>query len=163
MQDSQVFPCIVDELPHELERSNDDRVPAELDLLDRALATEVVAWLTTEARAAVAHRAGEESLSALLHEQARAWNDNVRRLTDRIESIGGVPDLRPDGLGGRSVVEHGVPRGPGAVADLQLSDQRTIVSSYRIWRERLRDGQCRALLEDLESSHRIAVRDLERR
>jgi bacterioferritin len=78
-----------------------------IDLLQTALATEVVCVLRYTMHAIAAVGIDSESVKEEFLEHAKDEQDHLNKIAERINQLGGVPNLNPEGLHTRSATEYG--------------------------------------------------------
>lgn len=83
------------------------QVQQTIDLLQGALATEVVCVLRYTMHAVAAVGIDSESVKREFVEHANDEREHMEKIADRINQLGGVPNLNPDGLLTRSATEYG--------------------------------------------------------
>jgi len=83
------------------------QVQQAIDLLQTALATEVVCVLRYTMHAVAAVGIDSESVKAEFEEHANDEREHLEKIADRINQLGGVPNLNPVGLHTRSATEYG--------------------------------------------------------
>jgi len=81
-------------------------VKEAIDLLDHAVATEIVCVLRYKFHAVCATGLASESVKEEFAQHAREEEEHLNMLTERINQLGGKPDLNPDGLLSRSHSEY---------------------------------------------------------
>src|SRR5579872_5333501 len=75
---------------------------AAIDVLQAALATEIVCVLRYTANAASAAGINSSEVKAEFEQHANEELMHMRKIADRINELGGTPNLNPEGLLGRS-------------------------------------------------------------
>jgi bacterioferritin len=82
-------------------------VAQAIDLLQTALATEVVCVLRYTMHAIAAVGIDSESVTEEFAEHANDEREHLEKIANRINQLGGVPNLNPEGLHTRSATEYG--------------------------------------------------------
>ncbi len=82
-------------------------VQQAIDLLQTALATEVVCVLRYTMHAVAAVGIDSESVKEEFVEHANDEREHMEKIADRINQLGGTPNLNPEGLHMRSATEYG--------------------------------------------------------
>ncbi|HLX30100.1 MAG TPA: ferritin-like domain-containing protein [Casimicrobiaceae bacterium] len=136
-----------------------------VDVLNSALATEIVCVLRYKRHYFMAQGIASESVKAEFAEHATQEQDHADRLAERIVQLGGEPDLNPDTLTKRSHSEYK----PGdSLVDMLHEDlvaERVAIESYREIVEWLRgkDSTTQRLLEEIlavEEEHAEDIQSL---
>ncbi len=78
-----------------------------IELLQTALATEIVCVLRYTMHNIAAVGIDSESVKAEFAEHAREEQEHMEKIAERINQLGGTPNLSPDGLQTRSATEYG--------------------------------------------------------
>ena len=78
-----------------------------IDILQTVLATEIVCVLRYTMNAIAAAGISSESVKAEFDEHATEEQDHARRVAERINQLGGVPNFNPEGLASRSASQYG--------------------------------------------------------
>src|SRR4051794_2404853 len=73
-------------------------VEQTVELLNEALATEIVCWLRYRFHAVTAQGINSEAVKAEFDEHAQQELDHANLLAERINQLGGKPNFNPDGL-----------------------------------------------------------------
>ena len=81
-------------------------VKEAIDLLNHAVATEIVCVLRYKFHAVCATGLASESVKEEFAQHAREEEEHLNMLTERINQLGGKPDMNPDGLLSRSHSEY---------------------------------------------------------
>ena len=81
-------------------------VEAGIRLLNAVVATEIVCVLRYRYHAIVATGIDSESVKAEFEEHAREEEQHLLWVAERINQLGGKPDLNPEGLTGRSASQY---------------------------------------------------------
>ncbi len=82
-------------------------VQQAIDLLQTALATEIVCVLRYTMHAVAAVGIDSESVKEEFTEHANDEREHMEKIAERINQLGGTPDLNPKGLHTRSATEYG--------------------------------------------------------
>ena len=82
-------------------------VAQAIDLLQTALATEIVCVLRYNMHNISAVGIDSESVKAEFAEHARDEYEHMEKLANRINQFGGTPNFSPEGLSSRSATEYG--------------------------------------------------------
>ncbi|WP_405783523.1 ferritin-like fold-containing protein [Streptomyces sp. NBC_00859] len=138
-----------------------------IDVLNEVVATEMVCYLRYTQNAIVAQGINREQVAALFREHADEELDHFKRVSDRINQLGGTPDLDPATLVARSHTEYEAP----AENDLQEMIRENFVAeriAVETYTEIVRwigdsDPTSRRLMEDLlkeEEDHADELSDL---
>lgn len=77
-----------------------------IDVLQNALATEIVCVLRYTAHAASAEGINSSEVKEEFEEHARDEAEHMHKIADRINELGGVPNMNPDGLLTRSHTQY---------------------------------------------------------
>ena len=104
---------------------------AVLQLLDAALATELVCVLRYKRHYFMAKGLGAEDVAQEFFEHAAEEQGHADRLADRIVQLGGEPDFAPDGLAGRSHAEYRPGTDLCSMIEEDLVAERIAIESYR--------------------------------
>lgn len=164
------FPTIVDRLAE-----NPDQGPLTasyhvdaskvVQVLDRALASEMMSWLSYRAQAMAANGLRARPVIAEFEEHAAQELEHVEMLCERIDQLGGMPRLDPASIGTLSIHPFGGPDSLEAMLEHQLKSERRAVEFYRDAIQWLgdRDPTTRRVLEDIlavEEHHATDLYDL---
>jgi bacterioferritin len=140
-------------------------VKQAIELLNTALATEIVCVLRYRYHAIVAAGIHSESVKAEFEEHANDEQGHAQRLAERIQQLGGKPDMNPGGLLSRSHTEY--VEGDSLVDMIKenLIAERIAVDSYREMARFFADNDptTRRLIEELlekEEEHANDMQDL---
>lgn len=106
-------------------------VQQTIDLLQTALATEIVCVLRYTAHAVAAVGIDSESVRAEFEEHANDEREHMEKLADRINQLGGTPNLNPDGLHTRAATEYGTAEKLIDMIKENLVAERIAVEHYR--------------------------------
>jgi len=82
-------------------------VQQAIDLLQGALATEIVCVLRYTMHYIAAVGIDSESVKQEFEEHANDEREHMEKIADRINQLGGTPNLNPEGLQTRSATEYG--------------------------------------------------------
>ncbi|WP_328315800.1 ferritin-like fold-containing protein [Streptomyces sp. NBC_00388] len=138
-----------------------------IDVLNEVVATEMVCYLRYTQNAIVAQGINREQVAALFREHAGEELNHFQRVSDRINQLGGTPDLDPATLVARSHTEYEAPE----ESDLQEMIRENFVAeriAIETYTEIVRwigesDPTTRRLMEDLlkeEEDHADELNDL---
>ncbi|GHJ40103.1 ferritin-like fold-containing protein [Streptomyces sp. TS71-3] len=147
--------------------ANTSDVARLIDVLNQIVATEMVCYLRYTQNAIVAQGIDREQVAAMFREHADEELDHFRRVADRINQLGGSPDMDPASLVARSHTEYAAPPD----TDLQgmirenFVAERIVIETYT---EIVRwigesDPTSRRLIEDIleeEEEHADELNDL---
>jgi bacterioferritin len=124
---------------------------AVIEVLNAALATEIVCVLRYKRHYFMAQGIASESVKAEFDEHATQEQEHADRIAERIVQLGGEPDLNPDTLTRRSHSEY--VEGESLVDMLRedLVAERVAIESYREMVEWLRgkDPTTRRMIEEI--------------
>ncbi len=104
-----------------------DRV---LKVLNDSLATELVCVMRYKAHHYGAKGLNSESVAAEFLEHANEEQEHADRLADRIDQLGGDPDLNPDTFMGRSHTEYNTPDDLIEMIKEDLVAERVVIQAY---------------------------------
>lgn len=138
-----------------------------IEVLNQVVATEMVCYLRYTQNAIVAQGIHREQVTDMFREHATEELDHFQRVSDRINQLGGTPDLDPGTLVARSHTEYETP----AETDLQemirenFVAERIVIETYT---EIVRwigesDPTSRRLIEEIlkeEEDHADELNDL---
>ncbi len=102
-----------------------------IDLLQAALATEIVCVLRYTMHAISAVGIDSESVKQEFEEHANDERQHLEKIADRINQLGGTPNLNPEGLHTRSVTEYGNAEKLIDMIKENLIAERIAVEHYR--------------------------------
>jgi bacterioferritin len=104
---------------------------AAIRLLNDAIATEIVCVLRYRYHAAVAAGISSDSVKAEFEEHARDEDQHMRWLAERVNQLGGKPNLSPEGLATRSATQY--VEGADLVGMIRenLVAERIVIEIYR--------------------------------
>ena len=80
---------------------------ASIELLQSALATEIVCVLRYTMNAIAVAGINSKSVAAEFQEHAADEQRHMTEIADRIDQLGGTPNFDPEGLASRSATEYG--------------------------------------------------------
>jgi len=106
-------------------------VQQTIDLLQTALATEVVCVLRYTMHNIAAVGIDSESVKQEFAEHARDEYDHMEKIANRINQLGGTPNLNPEGLHTRSATEYGNAQNLIEMIKENLVAERIAVEHYR--------------------------------
>jgi bacterioferritin len=106
-------------------------VAQTIDLLQTALATEVVCVLRYTMHNVAAVGIDSESVKQEFAEHARDEYDHMEKIANRINQLGGTPNLNPEGLHTRSATEYGNAQKLIEMIKENLVAERIAVEHYR--------------------------------
>jgi bacterioferritin len=140
-------------------------VKEAIDLLNHAVATEIVCVLRYKFHAVCATGLASESVKEEFAQHAREEEEHLNMLTERINQLGGKPDMNPEGLLSRSHSEYVEGETLVDMIKEDLVAERIAVETYR---ELVRyfgekDPTTRRLLEQVlaqEEEHANEMHDL---
>ncbi len=107
------------------------QVQQAIDLLQTALATEVVCVLRYTMHAVSAVGIDSESVTKEFTEHANDEREHAKKIAERINQLGGVPNLNPEGLHTRSATEYGSAETLIDMIKENLVAERIAVEHYR--------------------------------
>jgi len=140
-------------------------VAQAIDLLQTALATEIVCVLRYTMHNVAAVGIDSESVKAEFAEHAKDERKHMEMIAERINQLGGTPNLDPEGLQTRSATEYGHAEKLIDMIKENLVAERIAVEHYR---ELIRffgekDPTTRVMLEEIlaqEEDHANDMHDL---
>jgi bacterioferritin len=140
-------------------------VQQAIDLLQTALATEIVCVLRYTMHYVAAVGIDSESVKQEFIEHAKDEREHMEKIADRINQLGGVPNMNPEGLHTRSATEYGNAEKLIDMIKENLVAERIAVEHYR---ELIRyfgdkDPTTRVMLEGIlaqEEDHANDMHDL---
>ena len=106
-------------------------VQQTIDLLQTALATEIVCVLRYTTHAVAAVGIDSESVKAEFEEHAGDEREHMEKIANRINQLGGVPNMNPEGLHTRSATEYGSAAELVDMIKENLIAERIAVEHYR--------------------------------
>jgi bacterioferritin len=104
---------------------------AVLQLLDAALATELVCVLRYKRHYFMAKGQGAEDIAQEFFEHAAEEQGHADAIAERIVQLGGEPDFAPQGLAARSHAEYRPGTDVGSMIEADLVAERIAIESYR--------------------------------
>ena len=148
--------------------SNTTDVGRVIAVLNQVVATEMVCYLRYTQNAIVAQGIDREQVAGLFRDHAAEELGHFRRVSERVNQLGGSPDMNPAGMTDRSSTDYST---PAAGTDLQgmirenLIGERIVIGAYG---EIIRwlgtaDPTSRRLIEDIlkeEEDHADELNDL---
>jgi bacterioferritin len=106
-------------------------VQHSIDLLQTALATEIVCVLRYTMHYVAAVGIDSESVKEEFQEHANDERQHLEKIADRINQLGGTPNLNPEGLNTRSATEYGNAKNLIEMIKENLIAERIAVEHYR--------------------------------
>lgn len=106
-------------------------VKQAIDLLQTALATEVVCVLRYTMHAVAAVGIDSESVKEEFVEHASDEREHLEKIADRINQLGGKPNLNPEGLHTRAATEYGNAQNLVEMIKENLIAERIACEHYR--------------------------------
>lgn len=136
-----------------------------IEILQNVLATEIVCVLRYTMHAISAHGIDSEAVRAEFERHAREEQEHALRVAERINQLGGVPNLNPDGLLSRSASEYGKAENLIEMIREDLIAERIAVEHYRelIRYFDVNDPTTRVMMESIlavEEEHANDMHDL---
>jgi bacterioferritin len=107
------------------------QVKQTIDLLQTALATEIVCILRYTMHAVSAVGIDSESVKEEFTEHANDEREHADKIANRINQLGGIPNLNPEGLHTRSATEYGNAKNLIEMIKENLVAERIAVEHYR--------------------------------
>jgi bacterioferritin len=140
-------------------------VEQAIELLQTALATEIVCVLRYTMHAVAAVGIDSESVKTEFTEHAADEREHMERIAERINELGGTPNFNPEGLHTRATTEYGNAEKLVDMIKENLVAERIAIEHYR---ELVRffgdkDPTTRIMLEDIlskEEEHASDMHDL---
>jgi bacterioferritin len=140
-------------------------VEQAIELLQTALATEIVCVLRYTAHSVAAVGIDREAVKDEFAEHAAEEREHMEAIADRINQLGGTPNMNPEGLASRSASEYGSAEELIDMIKENLIAERIAVEHYR---ELIRffaenDPTTRVMLEGIlatEEEHANDMHDL---
>ncbi|MGH7056263.1 MAG: ferritin-like domain-containing protein [Acetobacteraceae bacterium] len=102
-----------------------------IDLLQSVVATEIVCVLRYSMNVIAAQGISSASVSEEFAEHAKEESEHVKMAAERIDQLGGIPNMNPDGLAMRSVTEYGTPGDLIAMIRQNLVAERVVIEHSR--------------------------------
>lgn len=106
-------------------------VKKTIAILQTVLATEIVCVLRYTAHATAAAGISSEGVKEEFQEHADEEREHMQKVADRINQLGGTPDLNPKGLSNRSATEYGEAETLVDMIKENLIAERIAVDHYR--------------------------------
>lgn len=136
-----------------------------IDLLQTALATEIVCVLRYTMHSVAATGIDSERVKEEFEEHADDERSHMEKLADRINQLGGVPNMNPEGLHTRSATEYGTAEKLIDMIKENLIAERIAVEHYRELARYFgdKDPTTRVLIESIlaqEEEHANDMHDL---
>jgi bacterioferritin len=136
-----------------------------IELLQSVVATELVCVLRYQMHAIAAEGITSKSVAAEFTEHAAAEHAHMLLAAERIDQLGGVPNLNPEGLASRSATEYGDSGNLVEMIKQNLIAERLVIEHYQ---ELIRyfgddDPTTRIMLEHIlaeEEDHASDMHDL---
>jgi bacterioferritin len=140
-------------------------VKRSIDLLQSALATEIVCVLRYTMNSISVTGLSSQSVAAEFQEHAEDERKHMMMIAERIDQLGGDPDFDPAGLGSRSATEYGSGGTLIEMVKQNLVAERIAVEHYRdlIHYFADKDPSTRLMLEQIlgdEEDHATDMHDL---
>ena len=134
-------------------------------LLNHAVATEIVCVLRYKFHAVAAAGIASEAVKAEFAQHAKEEEEHLDLLAERINQLGGKPNLNPDGVGGRAASEYAEGENLIDMIKEDLVAERVAIETYRGMVRYFgeRDPTTRVLLEKIlaqEEDHANEMHDL---
>src|SRR5262252_7034307 len=141
------------------------KVEDAIALLNHAVATEIVCILRYKFHAVCATGLASEAVKAVFAQHAKEEEEHLDLLTERINQLGGKPNLNPDGIASRAASEYVEGQNLVDMIKENLVAERVAIETYR---EMVRyfgdkDPTTRILLEHIlaqEEEHANDMHDL---
>ena len=133
-----------------------------VNVLNQALATEIVCTLRYRRHYYMAQGLASESVKAEFLEHAQEEQEHADRIAERIVQLGGEPDLNPDTLTGRSHAQYIEGKGLVDMIKEDLVAERIAIDSYREivqWLEE-KDSTSRRIMEEILAKEEEHAEDL---
>jgi bacterioferritin len=102
-----------------------------IEILQSVLATEIVCVLRYTMNAIVATGLSSEGVKAEFDEHAAEEQQHARQVAERINQLGGTPDISPDGLATRSASQYSVGANLVGMIKENLIAERIACEHYR--------------------------------
>lgn len=140
-------------------------VKRAIELLQTVVATELVCVLRYRMHAIAVTGITSESVAAEFNEHAEAEHQHMIMAAERIDQLGGIPNLDPEGLASRSATEYGKGGNLVEMVKQNLVAERLVIEHYQ---ELIRyfgdnDPTTRIMLEKIladEEDHATDMHDL---
>ena len=146
-------------------RNYGGKVEDAIALLNHAVATEIVCILRYKFHAVCATGIASEAVKAEFAQHAKEEEEHLDLLAERINQLGGKPDLNPDGVGSRAASEYVEGESLVDMIKEDLVAERVAIETYREMVRYFgdRDPTTRVLLERIlaqEEEHANDMHDL---
>ena len=146
-------------------RNYGGKVEDAIALLNHAVATEIVCILRYKFHAVCATGIASEAVKAEFAQHAKEEEEHLDLLAERINQLGGKPDLNPDGAGSRAASEYVEGESLVDMIKEDLVAERVAIETYREMVRYFgdRDPTTRVLLERIlaqEEEHANDMHDL---
>jgi bacterioferritin len=146
-------------------RNYGGKVEDAIALLNHAVATEIVCILRYKFHAVCATGIASEAVKAEFAQHAKEEEEHLDLLAERINQLGGKPDLNPDGAGARAASEYVEGESLVDMIKEDLVAERVAIETYREMVRYFgdRDPTTRVLLERIlaqEEEHANDMHDL---
>lgn len=106
-------------------------VEQAIAILQNVLATEIVCVLRYTMHSLTATGVSSEAVRAEFAEHAREEQEHMMAVAERIDQLGGRPDMNPEGLASRSASEYTAGGGLREMIEENLVAERVAVEHYR--------------------------------
>jgi bacterioferritin len=106
-------------------------VKQTIAVLQAVLATEIVCVLRYTANAICAIGLASESVKDEFEQHAKEEQEHMRRVAERINELGGTPNMNPEGLATRAASQYANPEGLVEMIRENLIAERIAVEHYR--------------------------------
>jgi bacterioferritin len=106
-------------------------VKQTIAILQTVLATEIVCVLRYTMHSVTATGVSSEAIRAEFAEHAREEQEHMMAVAERIDQLGGTPDMNPEGLASRSASEYAVGSTLREMIEENLVAERIAVEHYR--------------------------------
>ena len=141
------------------------KVENSIALLNHAVATEIICILRYKYHAVCATGLASEAVKEVFIEHAKEEEEHLDLLTERINQLGGKPNLNPDGLSSRSASEYVEGENLVEMIKEDLVAERVAIETYRDMVRHFgdQDPTTRVLLERIlaqEEEHANDMHDL---
>lgn len=135
------------------------------ELLNQALAAEILCVLRYRHHQIVAKGIDFPQVAAEFAEHAASEEEHMLMIAERIDQLGGDPDLDPAGVVGRAITQYGDPSGDRSLPSLIRDDlvaERIVIEVYRkmIGWFGTADPTTRRMLEKILEDEEEHARDL---
>jgi len=106
-------------------------VKQTIDILQAVLATEIVCVLRYTANAICAIGLASDSVKDEFEQHAKEEQGHMRRVAERINELGGTPNMNPEGLATRAASQYANPEGLVEMIQENLVAERIACEHYR--------------------------------